>query len=113
MIWNLQRGLIAGAVALAVIGGAFAYGIHKGTVWQVQRQEAERVRTQEEIFDLNEELLKKAAELAELENERRELINDLENQALTAEGSNGPGVGSTGGLRRLEQRWSSSSIAPR
>lgn len=113
MIWNLKTGLIAGAVALAMLGGAFAYGVHKGTVWQVQRQEDERTKTQEEIFDLNEELLKKAAELEQLENERRELINDLENQALTAEGSNGPGVGTTGGLRRLEQRWSQSPVSAR
>lgn len=113
MIWNLKTGLIAGAVVLAILGGAFAYGVHKGTVWQVQRQEDERTKTQEEIFDLNEELLNKAAELEQLKNERRELINDLENQALTAEGSNGPGVGTTGGLRRLEQRWSQGTISPR
>lgn len=101
----MKRNLIILAITVAVLGAAFGFGVHKGTVWQVQKFEADRQALQDEILDLNLTLNERAAELLRLQQEKEELINDLENQALTAEGSDGPGVATTGGLQRLERRW--------
>ena len=101
----MKRNIIILVATLAVLGAAFGYGVHKGTVWQVQKFEEDRQALQDEILDLNLSLNERAAELERLKRANEELINDLENQALTAEGSDGPGVATTGGLQRLEQRW--------
>lgn len=107
----MKKNLIILAITLAVLGAAFGYGVHKGTIWQVQKSEADRQALQDEILDLNLTLNERAAEILRLEAERKELVNDLENQAITAEGSDGPGIATTGGLQRLEQRWGSSSTS--
>jgi len=108
---KFQRELIILAVALSLMGGAFAYGIQKGTIWEKARTEAKRQELQEEILDLNEDLNVKNAEILQLNREREDLINELEQQALEAEGAVNPGVGATGGLRRLERRWGKSPTA--
>lgn len=108
----MKRNLIILAVTVAVLGAAFGYGVHKGTVWQVQKFEADRQALQDEILDLNLTLNERAAEILRLQQEREELVNELENEALTAEGSDGPGVATTGGLQRLERRWGSSPTSP-
>lgn len=109
---RFQRELIILAVALSLMGGAFAYGIHKGTIWEKTRTEEKRQELQEEILDLNEDLSVKNAEILRLNREREDLINDLEQQAIQAPGSDNPGVGSTGGLQRLERRWGESPTSP-
>lgn len=101
----MNRNVIILVATLAVLGAAFAYGVHKGTVWQTEKFEADRQALQDEILDLNLTLNQKAEEILVLERLRKDLIDDLENQALAAEGSDAPGVATTGGLRRLEQRW--------
>ncbi|ANJ20724.1 hypothetical protein RDp07_gp64 [Roseobacter phage RD-1410Ws-07] len=106
-----QREIIILVGTLAIIGGAFAYGVHKGTVWQAERYAEEKAELQEEIFDLAEDLSERAAEIRRLQAERQELINELENEALNAEGADAPGVATTGGLRRLERRWGPSPTA--
>lgn len=100
-----QRELIALGLSLALMGGAFAYGYHKGTVSQIQKFEADRQELQDEILDLNEDLSVKNAENLQLLKDKEELAYELENEALNAAGSSNPGVGSTGGLQRLESRW--------
>lgn len=102
---RIQQYLIMSGVALALLAGAFGYGVHKGTVWQVQRFEDDRQALQTEILDLNVDLQERSAELARLQREREELVNDLEQAAINAEGSSGPGIATTGGLQRLESRW--------
>lgn len=97
--------LIAAITSLALLAGAFGYGVHKGTVWQVQKFEADRQNLQEEILDLNVSLQDRAAEIERLQAERQELIHDLEQAALDAVGAGNPGVAATGGLQRLENRW--------
>jgi hypothetical protein len=100
-----QRQLIVLGVSLSLMGGAFAYGVHKGTVWEVQRNVEKKQELQEEILDLNLTLNEKNAEILRLNREREGLIHELETQAVEADGAGNPGVAATGGLRRLEQRW--------
>lgn len=101
----MKQYLIMGLTALALLGGAFAYGYHKGAVNQIEKFEADRVKLQTEILDLNKDLSERSAEIVRLQREREGLINELENEAITAPGSSNPGVAATGGLRRLEERW--------
>lgn len=107
-----QRELIILGISLAMIGGAFAYGVHKGTVWQVEKYQEEKVALQNEILDLNADLQLMNAEMLRLNRLREELINELETQALQADGASNPGVAATGGLQRLERRWSESPTSP-
>jgi len=101
----MQRNLIILAATVALLGAAFVYGYHKGTVNQIAKFEEDRQELQDELLDLNETLSVKNAEILRLNREREVLVNELENQALTAEGSSAPGVATTGGLQRLERRW--------
>jgi len=107
-----KRELIALGISLTMIGGAFAFGVHKGTVWQVAKNLEAKRKLQDEILDLNVNLNQKNAEILRLNREKEGLINDLEQQALAAEGADNPGVATTGGLRRLERRWSESPTTP-
>ena len=104
----MQRNLIILATTIAVLGAAFGYGYHKGRVNQIEQYQKERQALQEELLDLNQTLQVKNAENLRLNREKQELIDELENEAITAQGSDGPGVGTTGGLQRLERRWSQS-----
>lgn len=107
-----QKQLIIAVASLALLGGSFAYGIHKGTVWQIQKQEDDRLALQEQLFDLADDLSVKNSEILRLQEERKGLINDLEQAATEAVGSDNPGVATTGGLQRLEQRWGPSPNSP-
>lgn len=107
-----QKEIIVLVTALALVGGAFAFGWHKGSVNQIRKAEEARQELQEELLDLSEDLAEKNAELLRMNREKEELINDLEQQALQAEGSSAPGVSSTGGLQRLERRWGPSTRTP-
>ncbi|CBW47067.1 hypothetical protein [Roseovarius Plymouth podovirus 1] len=107
-----QREIIILVATLSLLGGAFAYGYHKGTVNQIEQFEEDRQELQNDLLDLNETLSVKNAEILRLNREKEGLINELENQALTAEGSSGPGIATTGGLQRLEQRWGPSPTSP-
>jgi len=108
----MKKTLIVLATALSMMGGAFAYGVHKGKNWEQNRNEAVRQELQQEIFDLADSLIVKNAELLQLIKKREGLINELENQAMEAIGADNPGVATTGGLRRLERRWSESPTTP-
>lgn len=110
MKYQLQ--IAAFLACLALLGGAFAYGYHKGTVAQIEKFEADRQQLQTDLLDLSDDIRAKNAEILRLNAEKEGLINDLENQAYTAEGSSAPGVSSTGGLLRLEQRWGPSPTSP-
>lgn len=91
---------------LSLLGGAFAYGWHKGTVNQIEKFAEEKQKLQKEVIDLEADLNVQAAKILALQIEREGLIDDLEEQALSAEGADAPGISATGGLRRLERRWS-------
>lgn len=104
--------LIAAGICLAVIGGAFSYGYIKGGQKTAEKYEQIRIQLQDEVLDLSENLSVKNSEILELQRQKIGLINDLETQALEAVGSSAPGVGSTGGLRRLDRRWNQSSETP-
>ena len=99
-------------VTLSLLGGVFAYGWYKGSVNQIEKFAAEKQKLQEEIIDLETDLNVKAAQILALQIEREGLIDDLEQAALNAKGASAPGVSSTGGLRRLERRWSTSPTSP-
>ena len=107
-----QRQLIMLGVTVTLLGVSFAYGYHKGTVTQIRKAEKVRVKLQEDLLDLNDLLNVKNVKILQLNREKEGLINDLENQAITAKGSSASGVSTTGGLRRLERRWSSSPTSP-
>ena len=107
-----QKEIIILVSALALIGGAFAYGFHKGTISQIAQFEKDRVKLQTEVLDLADDLREKNSELLRAQKEKEGLIYELENQAMDAEGSSGPGVGTTGGLQRLEKRWGPSPRTP-
>jgi hypothetical protein len=108
----VQKYIILIMVALSLIGGAFAFGWNKGSTNEKRKAEESRQEIQEKILDLNKDLAEKNAAILKINREKEDLINDLENQALAAKGSDGPGVGSTGGLQRLERRWRSSTTSP-
>ena len=93
------------AALLVSLAGSYGYGFHKGTVNQIKKQEAAKAALQQDVFDLTNTLSVKNAEILALAKEREELINGLEEEAINAVGSDAPGVGSTGGLQRLERRW--------
>lgn len=103
-----QRQLIMLVATVALLGAAFAYGYHKGTVNQIQKFEDDRQQLQNDILDLNVSLQERADEIRRLRTEKEGLINELENAALDAEGADAPGVAATGGLQRLEKRWGQS-----
>lgn len=107
-----QRDLILLGVTVALLGAAFAYGYHKGVVETKKNFEDKRIELQEEILDLNADLSVLNAKNLELAKEKEDLIDELENQATTAEGSSGPGIATTGGLQRLERRWGPSPTTP-
>lgn len=109
---NYQRELLILVGVLAVIGGAFAYGYHKGSLALASKYEVKRIELQEEILDLNESLTLKNADILKLAKEKQELIDELEEQALQAPGSSNPGVATTGGLQRLERRWGKGTTSP-
>ena len=100
-----QKQFIMGGVALALTAGVFFYGVNRGTVWTTKRFEAKQAELQQEVFDLTEEIQEKNDEILRIQREREALAFELETEALQAPGSDGPGVGTTGGLQRLERRW--------
>ncbi|AWY09422.1 hypothetical protein vBRpoPV13_65 [Ruegeria phage vB_RpoP-V13] len=104
----MKQYLIMAGVSLLLLGGAFAFGYHKGTVNQIAKFEDDRQQLQNDILDLNVSLQERADEIRRLRTEKEGLINELENAALDAEGADAPGVAATGGLQRLEKRWGQS-----
>lgn len=99
--------LLKAGVALTVVVGAFAYGVHKGTVSQIEIHAEEKAALQLELFDLAEVISVKNAELLRILAEKKELIDEIEQQAIEAPGADNPGVAANGGLQRLDQRWGS------
>jgi len=97
--------------SLALLGGTFAYGYHKGSVAEIQKIADKTAETQEELFNLAEVIRIQTDALRQLQREREDLINELEQVAIVATGSGNPGVSSTGGLQRLERRWGPSPRA--
>lgn len=91
--------------SLALAGGAYFYGVGVGTDNEKARQEELRKETQIELDDLSETIADQALELERLKTERLTLVQQLENEAVSAPGAQSPGVATTGGLQRLEQRW--------
>lgn len=90
---------------LALLGGAFAYGYSKGSAAELSKIAKKTAETQQELFDLADTVREQTDELRRLQQEKMELINGLEQEAVSAVGANAPGVSSTGGLQRLERRW--------
>ncbi len=97
--------LAAVAIAVVVI---FGFGFLKGSTSEIRKQEKARIALQEEIFDLADDLSVKNAEILKLNQDKKDLIYDLEQEAISAKGSSGPGIATTGGLQRLERRWGKS-----
>lgn len=106
-----QAQVIVLVSALAFMAGAFAYGYHKGSTAEIKKIEQQRVQTQEELFDLADTVREQTEELRRLQREKEDLINALEDEATEAPGSDAGGVATTGGLQRLERRWSSDTRA--
>lgn len=101
----MKTELIMAVAGLALMGGAFAYGYHKGSVNEIQKIADKAAETQEELFDLNEVIRIQTQALRQAQRDKEELINALEQEATSAPGSDAPGVATTGGLQRLERRW--------
>lgn len=92
---------------LVLLGGSFSYGWVKGSAFEYEKFEKDRLALQQDAFDLADEINLKNAEILVLQQKQKELAHELEQEALSAEGANTPGIAATGGLRRLEKRWSS------
>lgn len=107
-----QKELIAGVAVLALLGGTFAYGYHKGTVNQIEKFEEDRQELQTDLLDLADQIREKNSIILREQREKEDLINELEEQANSAVGSGNPGVSTTGGLQRLEKRWGSAPGTP-
>lgn len=106
-----QKQLIMAGAALAFTAGVFFYGVNRGTVWTTKKFEAKQAELQEQVFDLTENIQERNDEILRIQRERDQLAFDLEMEAIDAPGSSGPGVGTTGGLQRLERRWGPSKPA--
>lgn len=109
---NIQTTLLKIGLALAFVAGVFGYGVHYGTVSQIEKQAEEKAALQLELFDLGEVISVKNAELLRLMAEKEDLIDELETEAVEAPGASNPGVAANGGLQRLERRWGSSTSTP-
>lgn len=107
----MKTQIIAVIAGLALMGGAFAYGYHKGSLAELQKIAEKTAETQEELFDLADTVREQTEELRRLQREKEDLINALEEEATVAPGSDNPGVATTGGLQRLERRWGPSPRA--
>ena len=107
-----QHEFIIIGITVILLGMTFAYGYHKGTVNQIRKSEKDRQELQNDLLDLNKTLNIKNREILQLSREKEDLINELENQALTAEGSSAPGIAAIGGLQRLERRWGPVTASP-
>ena len=106
MMIPLPYKLLGGALVISMV---FTFGLLKGKSWQKSIHARQQAQLQSEILDLGDRLSIKTAHLKRLQDERRDLIYDLEQQAHEAEGSDSPGIGSTNGLRRLHNRWNQGS----
>lgn len=107
----IQKYLIIFGLAALSFGSVFTLGYYKGSAVQIEKYQTKEKEIQNELLDLNEVLQVRNAEILRLQQEREVFVNELENQAILAEGANAPGVGTTGGLQRLERRWSSSTTS--
>ena len=94
------------AAIIIVVVVIFGFGFLKGSTSEIRKQEKARIALQEEIFDLSDDLSVKNTEILKLNQDKKDLIYELEQEALDAKGSSGPGIATTGGLQRLERRWS-------
>lgn len=101
----MKTQIIAAITGLALMGGAFAYGYHKGSLAELQKIADKTAETQEKLFDLADTVREQTEELRRLQSEKKDLINALEEEATVVAGSDNPGVATTGGLQRLERRW--------
>jgi metallophosphoesterase superfamily enzyme len=90
---------------LALLGGTFAYGYHKGSVSEIQKIADRTAEKQQELLDLGDVVRMQTEALRQLKREKEDLINALEEEATVAPGSNNPGIATTGGMQRLERRW--------
>lgn len=102
--------MMIAAAGLATTGASFFVGkwlgYNNGVDHEQAVQEKARLKTQQALFELGENLSRKAAELETLKQGRKSHVQSLEAKAMDAVGAGRPGVG-VGGLRRIEQRWSS------
>jgi len=105
----LYIGVLVGSLAL--LGGTFAYGFHKGSVSEIKKIAEKTEQTQNELFDLADRIRVQTEALRKMQRQREELINELEQAANVSIGSDNPGVSTTGGLQRLERRWATSPRA--
>jgi hypothetical protein len=106
MKYQLQIIMLLSAFVFLI--GVFSYGYYKGSLNELSKIEKERLNTQEQLFDLAEDLSLKTSKLIRLNNENKGLIHELEQSAIKAKGSNNPGISTIGGLQRLKRRWSKS-----
>lgn len=91
---------------LALLGGSFTYGFVKGKAYEADKYEAARLKLQQDAFDLADEIREKNSQIIELQRIQREQSYAIEQEAIEAVGSDSPGISATGGLQRLERRWS-------
>lgn len=97
---------LAGIVGSTITGGlGYWRGYVKGGEVERVKQEEARQETQQELFELGDEVSRQAAEIERLRRERASRVINLEAEAYRAPGASNPGIGPDG-LQRLEQRWS-------
>lgn len=108
MFWKKYQDFIVVGILLMSLAAVFGVGYTYGQQNIRQAYEEERLELQQEIFVLEERIANQNLQILQWKIEREELVNELENEAMEADGSGGPGVGSIGGLQRLEERWGGS-----
>lgn len=98
------------AIAALISGAAFfvgkGLGYRDGVAHEVAAQETARQKTQADLFKLGETISRQAADLIALQDERKTLVQSLEDEAQRAPGADRVGIGADG-LQRLQQRWGS------
>lgn len=98
---------LLGASAVAVVlafGAGRLMGYNAGHAASEAAQEVARQATQKQLFQLGEELSRKATEIEAMDRERTARQKEFEDAARDAPGADRPGIGSDG-VRRLQQRW--------
>ena len=96
-----------GAAALALaVWLVWSHGFSAGEAAEAARNEAERLKRQQELFDLADRLSEREAELERYRDAQDVLSQELEDAARADPDNGRPGIGSDG-LRRLERRWRS------
>lgn len=79
-------------------------GYWVGKTYAEKSYQAQKIKTQQELFDVSEKLSEANTKLEKYRAAQENLARELEQQALDAPDAHRPGI-SVDGLQRLQRRW--------